>query len=266
MNKNLYPSLRPNSEFWRKRQNVSKRRKRIKTFGKIFIFPFLLFLILFFYAGFTKLEKYIKNSETLKVRDIRIHSKSERIRNEIEREVRGLELGTILFIDSGELTKNIMKNPYVKDVKIKKILPSRVEIFVEEREGIAILKNNSGLFILDENGNLIKRAENLNSLPIIIGASLKDRFAIEIALSFIKDLKGLGYEKLLEEIDVSNPFNINVKMRDSQVKIYLGESEWIEKFRRFLEIKNTLRKEFGNIEYVGFYNKEKAYVKRKNQN
>lgn len=265
MSKNLYPLLRPNSEFWRKRQNVSKRRKKTKTLWKILVFSLSFFLILLFYAGFTKLENYIKKSETLRVKDIKIHSKSERIKNEIERKISELGLGAILFINSEEIKRNVMKNPYVRDVKIKKILPSRIEIFIEEREGIAILKDGSE-FILDENGELIERAENLNSLPMIVGASLKNRFAVEIALGFIKDLKGLGYEKLLEEIDVSNPFNLVVKMKNSQIKVHLGESDWLEKFRRFLEIKNTLQKEFGNIEYVGFYDKERAYVKGKSQN
>lgn len=264
MNRYLYPSMKANSEFWRKKQNVLKRKKKTANFKRVVIFLpfFLLFFLIYF--GFLKLENYFRNSEVFKVKEIKIHAKSEGIKGEIEDRIKGLELGSILFVEAEEIRKNIMKNPYVRDVKIKKILPSRIEIFVEEREGIAILRDKDN-FVIDENGEAIEKVEDLNSLPLIRGVSLKDRIAIEMAVSLLKDLKDLGYEKLVEEVDVSNPFNIGVKMRNSKVKVYLGESGWLDKFKRYLEIEGALQKELGEIEYVGFYDKERVYVKGKGQ-
>jgi cell division protein FtsQ len=252
--------LRQNTEFWRRRQRISAKRKKFFPSKQILLFLFFFLFIGLFSFGLVKLKNFTIKWDFLKIRDVKVHAKSKEIKNEIEGKIRNNLLGSILYTDTGKMKEFIMRNPYIKDVKIKKVLPSTIEVFVEERKGIAIAKD-SKFYILDENGEIIKETEEIGSLPLIKGVSLDNKIAMGIAISFVREIKSLGYDKYLEEVDFSNPFNVGVKIKDSSVKVYLGDSDFIDKFQRFLAIEKMLKEEFGQIEYAGFYDKERVYLK-----
>ncbi len=260
MNRAYYPSLTKSPEYWRKRQKLPKRKKRI-WIKSIIIILFFIFFIELSYYGFLAVEKFIKDWEFLKVKDIIVHTENMVIKKEVEEKIRKNNLESVILADTNRIRESIMKNPYVKDVKIKKILPSTIEIFIKDRKGMAIL-NDVEYYIIDENGEIIEKVEKAVSLPVIKGVSAKDKIAIEMALSFIKELKKKGKDEHVEEIDISNPFNIGVITKNSKIKVYLGESDFSDKFERFLKIEEALKKEFGRIEYVGFCDKERVYVKK----
>ncbi len=252
--------IRQNSEFWRRRQIVSSKRKKLFSLKQILVFLFFFLFIGLFSYGWVMFKNFASKWDFLKIKDVKVHAMSQEMRNEIEAMIRSNLFGSILYADTEKIKEFIMRNPYVKDVKIKKVLPSTLEVFLEEREGIAIAED-SKFYIVDENGEIVKEVEEIGSLPLIKGVSLKNKIAMGIAISFVKEIKNLGYDKYLEEVDVSNPFNMTVKIKDSSVKVYLGESDFIDKFERFLAIEKALKEEFGQIDYVGFYDRERAYLK-----
>ncbi|GEM_PF-2390246 len=260
MNRNSYMVLRQNTEFWRRRQRISTKRKSFFSSKQILLFIFFFIFIGLFSYGLVSLKNFTIKWDFLKIRDVKVHAKSKEIKNEIEVKMRNNLFGSILYTDTGKMKEFIMRNPYIKDVKIKKVLPSTIEVFVEERKGIAIAKD-SKFYILDESGEIIKETEEIGSLPLIKGVSLDNKIAMGIAISFVREMKSLGYGKYLGEVDFSNPFNVKVKIKDSSVKVYLGESDFIDKFQRFLAIEKMLEEEFGQIEYVGFLDKERVYLK-----
>lgn len=265
MNKNSYSSLKTNSEFWRRGQRVLKRRKKKAYFKKVIVFTLLFILAGVSYSGYVKFKNYLKGSDFLKIKSIKVHALNPEIKKEVERIIGNCESGSFLFPNIEKFKGLIMKNPFVKEVKIKRILPSTIEIFLTEREGVAIVEDGK-YFIIDEEGEVVKEVEEAGSLPLIRGAHLKDKAAIGIATSFIRDMKNTGNYKYLEEIDLSNPFNIVAKIKNFNTRVCLGESDFIDKFERFLKIKDALEKEFGTIEYIGFYDRERVYVKIQSQN
>lgn len=260
MNRNSYMALRQNSEFWRRRQGISAKRKRLFSLKRLPVFLFFFLFIGLFSYGWIKFRNFASEWDFLKIKDVKVRAGTQEMKKEIEEKIEKDLSGSIIYADTEEIKKIIMRNPYVKDVKIKKILPSTIEVFIEERKGIAIAED-SKFYIIDENGEIVKEAEEIGALPLIKGVSLKNKMALGIAISFVKETKSRGYDKYLEEVDVSNPFNIRVKIKDSSVKVYLGESNFIDKLERFLAIEKVLKEEFGQIEYIGFYDRGRAYVK-----
>ncbi len=265
MSRSSHPLLKPDSEFWRRRQKISTKRKKNPSFKGILVFLLFVLFIGFSYSGFVRFKNFARSWEFLKIKDVKVHAIKSEMKKEIEDKIESSKFGSILFADSEKIKELIIKNPYVKDVKIKKVLPSTIEVFVKEREGVAIVKKDK-FYIIDENCEIIKETEEIGFLPLIRDGSLNDKIAIGIAVSFIKEVKTLGHDKYLEEVDISNPLNMGVRIKDSRVKIYLGESDFLDKFERFLAIQEVLKKEFGDIEHVGFYDKERVYIKMQSQN
>lgn len=260
MNRNSYMALRQNSEFWRRKHGISSKRKKLFSLKQISAFLFLILFIGLFSYGWIKFKDFASEWDFLKIKNVKVHAITQEMKDEIEKKIESNVFGSIISADTEKIKESIMRNSNVKDVKIKKILPSTIEIFIEEREGIAI-GEDSKFYIIDENGEIVKETEEMGSLPLIKGVSLKNKIALEIAISFIKEMKNRGYDKYLEEVDVSNPFNMKVKIKDSSVKVYLGESNFIDKFERFLAIEKVLKEKFGEIEYIGFYDRERVYIK-----
>jgi cell division protein FtsQ len=251
MNRNLY--------FWRRGDRVFKRRRKRGLKNMIFLTIFLIFLsLLYYFSG--QIISCPQKWELFRVKEIKVHAKRQEIKEEVKEHFSNPNLQSVLSFNSDRIKKLIMRNPYVRDLKIKKVLPSTIEIFVEEREEVAIVKSFEK-FVIDEKGEAIKKVDGEISLPLITGATLEEKEKISIALSLINDLKRKGKLEFVEEIDLSNPLNVGIKLKGSETKVFLGESDHISKFERYLVMEKYLRKEFGRIEYVGFYDSERVYIK-----
>jgi len=66
----------------------------------------------------------------------------------------------------------IRRNPWIKEVFVGRELPDRIVIEVRERQPIAVLKQQDGLFLVDKEGLRFKRVEQADDvdLPVLTGA------------------------------------------------------------------------------------------------
>ncbi len=261
MYRNFSSNFRSGASFWRKNQKLKIKRNRAKNVFKKLIFSMaFIFIGASSYFCFTEILKFLKNWDFLMVKEVKIHASNPHVEREVREKIKRLSPQNLLFTDAEVIENLIRENPYIKEVNIRKILPTTLEIFLVEREGIAILSDKN-FFLIDEDGEIIKETDKSELLPIIEGATLKDSIAIKIGIDLIKDLKKKGFEKFVETIEVSNPFNIGIRLRGSPTKVYLGSSDFLEKLERFMKLEKYLRKESGKIEYVGFYDNERLYLK-----
>lgn len=76
------------------------------------------------------------------------------------------------------LLEQIKTDPWIKNVTIKRKLPNTLEIKIEEYLPFAIWKNGEKLFLIDENGTIIKINEKerrgYNNLIIVAGEGSKE--------------------------------------------------------------------------------------------
>ena len=84
---------------------------------------------------------------------------------------------SFILTTSKEIKDNILKNPYIKDVKIEKKLGNKVYITVEENRPLCVTKDTNELVL--SNGIIVNNDRFLSDLPVLINdiSSIREAFA-----------------------------------------------------------------------------------------
>ena len=87
---------------------------------------------------------------------------------------------SLIFLNRKELSKIASQFVFIKEIKIKKIYPSTINILVKENEPLAILIENEKKILLLEMGNTTTNyiINNKENLPIVKGKGAKKKFYI----------------------------------------------------------------------------------------
>ena len=87
---------------------------------------------------------------------------------------------SLIFLNRKELSKIASEFVFIKEIKIKKIYPSTINILVKEKEPLAILIENEKKILLLEMGNTTTNyiINNEENLPIVKGKGAKKKFYI----------------------------------------------------------------------------------------
>jgi len=85
---------------------------------------------------------------------------------------------SLIFLNRKELSKIASEFVFIKEIKIKKIYPSTINILVKENEPLAILIENEKKILLLEMGNTTTNyiINNKENLPIVKGKGAKKKF------------------------------------------------------------------------------------------
>ena len=85
---------------------------------------------------------------------------------------------SLIFLNRKELRQIASEIVFIKEIKIKKIYPSTINILVKENKPLAILIENEKKILLLEMGNTTKNyiINNKESLPIVKGKGAKKNF------------------------------------------------------------------------------------------
>lgn len=143
----------------------------------------------------------------------------------------------IFRINKKNSMKSIFQNPYVKMIKIRRVIPNKVVIDIIEREVMAYVPYVGSYLNIDEEGMIleINPAIKRPDLPVIKGLKFetfkvgeylnienKEQFSTTILL--IKEIKNAGMLNLVSEIDVADLSNIKLKIKDG-IKVNLGGAD-----------------------------------------
>ena len=107
-----------------------------------------------------------------KIKQIEVKNLSFLDKKKIENQFFNELYDSSLFILDGKKIKKILNNNnFINYLEFKKIFPAKLQIFVYEKEAIAILNDKQDKYYLTENGEKIKFFKNQNSdkLPNIFG-------------------------------------------------------------------------------------------------
>ncbi|MCH5276426.1 MAG: FtsQ-type POTRA domain-containing protein [Desulfovibrionaceae bacterium] len=124
-------------------------------------------------AGLMQLYRYCTTSGHFAIEDIRIDGISQLRPDEVIA-LSGLKKGdNCLSVHIPDIEKRLVQNPWIEKVSIKRELPHRFIISIQERNPQFWVLKNDSLYYLDKNGVLIAPVEsqNFQSLPTLdIGA------------------------------------------------------------------------------------------------
>lgn len=187
----------------------------------------------------------------------------------------GIKKGTNLFAISNKNIKNNTKeNSYINDVEIKRILPDKIKLIVDERNIDYALQLANSYIYIDRQGYVLDILSEKLNVPIILGlttdlSNMKENNRLEesdlkklnIVIKIMETATNNDIANLITKIDISNEENYTIYLENEGKIAYLGNG--LDLNTRFLYIKAILKEQQGkkgeifvdmdlNSEYVYF--------------
>ncbi|PRR75160.1 cell division protein FtsQ/DivIB [Clostridium thermopalmarium] len=210
---------------------IQKRRKRKKI--KRYI---LLSILLISISIILCLKLPYFNINTIEVENNRNITSDEIIK------LSNIEIGkNIFYINLKRSKTNIMKNSYILDVNIRRQLPNKIKIYVEERTAVFYIKKGEKYLVVDDSGVILEEKQTINGMKLIrldgfdkddykVGEVIKAQDTRKIKIiteitELIKNLKeGIPEPSIVDLTDLTD---IRICYGDMIIK--LGTSDNMEK-------------------------------------
>lgn len=195
-----------------KKKQRKKKKKRLNKF-LLFIITIILFYLLVFKTDFFIVSDIIvEGNKKLRVDSI-VKASTCNVGENIFR------------IDTEKGENNLKLIPYVKNCKIKRQLPDKIIIEIEERREVAVIEYLEYTIYIDSEGYVLKidNSEKEVKLPKITGLNMvhfeegsniyQDNSIgkLEDFITYSEDLKVFNR---IDEVDVSNKEDINIRLNN----------------------------------------------------
>jgi cell division protein FtsQ len=179
-----------------KKLKSKKRKKRVDSSRIIIALSFLFMIIIGLYT--------FLNSDIFNIKNIQIQG-NNKVSDEIIEQHLDLKYDKNIFIYSTKkIKKSLEQNTYIETVSIKKIFPNTIQVNINEKGIVALIKDENKYCYIDNNLNVIDRLNEIdkNEKAIIIETEydLNNENIIKFENDDIK--KGLIY--LMECISNNN--------------------------------------------------------------
>lgn len=191
------------------------------------------------------------NSERFHVRNIAIYGCKQVNPERVEQIVQNHIPENILDIDLAQLKEQIEAFKWIRQVEIRRVLPSGLIIKVRERVPSVILEMHGELMIADNDGILLDRYERRYGkldVPVLKGVVGKDTRSYESyqqensarirnALNMLDEIasEAPSYIQKISEVDISDRNNLKIMLVDDTIEIYLGNRDYLNRLRAFMK-------------------------------
>ncbi len=208
-------------------QKRAKKIKRIKFFLKIFIIIGLISGSITF-----ALVSPIFNISNITV------AQNNKVATDTIVSLSTLKNGENIFKFYNKYIENkIKENPYIESVKIKRKLPSTVEIEVKERIAKYAVDYMGKYAYINTQGYILEIVDNNENLPIIQGAITKeDEFVpgkrlntddlnrLEDVIKIMHTMKESSLDSKVTSIDINNKNEYIIYLAEEKKRIHLGDT------------------------------------------
>lgn len=181
--------------------------------------------------------------------------------------------GTPLFqVSEEEVTRMILKNPYVRAVSVSRALPATLLIDVQERQPVFYLVDRR-IYMVDETGIILLKKPRmpLLKLPIVTGLSvpqmLKDRTPVYNTLNLLKKINEVDPALLgvISEFHFEDGNWPRLYLIRGGAQVELGENHHYQRLYALSELikKTTLVNELEHIKRIDLTFKDRIIVEQK---
>jgi cell division septal protein FtsQ len=189
-------------------------------------------------------------SERFKVQNINFVGCKQSRPDVLERVIRQNTPANILQINLKELRGRLEQEPWIERAEIRRILPSRLIIYVGERTPGVLLELHGELMLADKNGILLDRYEaKYGKLDVPVFKGLMGRNAQEYRVNQAENstrvtigsrmLEELDYgspafTRSISEVDLADKNNVKVLLVDDSAEVSLGDRDFLKRFRTLI--------------------------------
>lgn len=111
-------------------------------------------------------------SPLLKVKNVELEGGSHTTSAEVERAAGLGDEDNLLFVSSTDVTERVRTLPWVKSVKVDRLLPNTVRIRIVERDPAMVLTTESSSWTLDGSGRVLEHGGEGRGLPVLAASGL----------------------------------------------------------------------------------------------
>ena len=191
---------------------------------------------------------------------------SEAELDELKGSVRGQSL---LLVDLQHFRASVLESPWVASVTVRRLLPSTLEVHIVEREPIAIARLGRQLYLVDGSGVIIAQYGPQHAefdLPIVDGMGMAGSMIDPVRAQLVGRFMGAlaarpELRRSVSQVDVSRDNNVAVILDGDSTMLYLGDDQFVERLRTYLEIRPTLAERMSDVDYVDLRYGQKVIVK-----
>lgn len=238
-------NTKPQRTISKKEQEIRKQ-KRIKKF-RIAKYTALVICILAIIIG-------TMASPLFNVKEIIVQGNQKITKDEI------INLSAITLdentykISKSKSEKKILENPYIKTAEIKRSLPSKIIITVEERTATYMIEYGNAYVYINNQGYILEVSNQKLEVPIIQGAETNTEELLPGGRLCNNDLEKMStvikimelatnneISNLITRIDIENSKNYKIVLESEQKVAYLGDETDLN--TKILSIKSILEKE-----------------------
>ncbi len=231
----------------RKQEKILKKKKKIKR-----IIKFITLVLIITGGTIFALVSPIFNIEEIKI------TNNEQIPTETILSLSELQTGENIFkFSNNKLEKEIKTNPYIENVKIKREIPNKVEIIIQERQKNYNVEFLNGYAYINKQGYILEISEQkIENLPIIIGISTEneqivagnrlnttDLNKLETVIQIMNISKNYEIQEKISTIDITDKNNYIIYMDTEKKAIYIGDESNIS--NKMLYIPTILKENKG---------------------
>lgn len=180
----------------------------------------------------------------------------------------------LVRFDLDRLRRNLELIPWVKAVVVRRVLPDKLIVDIEERRAVAFARVGQGTLLIDEEGTLLENnPEKLlqADFPVILGIESgygpkilrRNQERIDLYLQLIRALNrgGAGLSRDLSEVHLQDPGNVSVILNGDTVLVNLGRDGFQKKFRRYLAASRELKKKYRNLDSVDLRYRDQVVIR-----
>ena len=264
---NVY--TKPDKRFRRVHVRPSKRRRVIETrrwAARVLFTIFILGVVAYW------TPQLLMQSPFLRIDTITVQGNHYLANGEVQALVGQMNGQNILLGDLEVNRERLLTSGWVREATLRRVLPSTIEVVVEERTPIGIGRFTGRLYLIDEAGNVIDEygpAFSDFQLPIIDGLTVGrgstleiDSFRAQLAARVITELQvqpTLGDR--VSQIDVGDSYNAVLLLNDDPTLIHIGDERFVERLQTYLELAPALHTRVANIDYVDLRFEHRIYVR-----
>lgn len=195
---------------------------------------------------------FLCTSDLFLIKEIKLSGNSQVMQEEMN--IDNKINSNIFLLSKRKIEEDIMENAYIKNVKVKKVLPNKLEIEVEERTKNFMIKSENGFLYLDNQGYILEEASINIAKPILVGYSTenlypgerlneKDLEKLEEVLKIVENCKEIEIYDKITSINIVDANEYILYIEEMKKLIYIGDATNLA--NKMLYIKAILKEEEG---------------------
>ena len=260
-----------------KRQKKGRAERRNINFfsikNKTFIYSIIV--LVFVSASAFYVWKYapwgLFRIEFLKAKNIKVSGNRSLSEDEIKK-ISGIEGKNFIAVNLEKAASMLVGNPWIRGVDMRRRFPNKISIAVNERSPFALIKLDN-LNLIDEEGVILSRTigTEKKELPVISGfnenISMKEgdkisSLNLKTGIETLKEIQGKGLIPVsdISTIDVKDPSNPVLTVKNYPGQIYLGVGNLDEKIKKLKAFSSNKKEAFPLVSYIDLRFKNRVIV------